>query len=53
MDPFAHRPQGRSTVRALREEAAGHDVSVRSLDKGRFEPKVGADLGALAKQASA
>jgi predicted TIM-barrel fold metal-dependent hydrolase len=53
MDPFAHRPRGRSTVRSLREEAAGHDVSIRSLDKGRFERKVGADLGSLAKQASA
>jgi hypothetical protein len=53
MDPFAHRSQHQSTVRALREEAAGHDVSIRSFDKGRLERKVGADLGALAKQATA
>jgi hypothetical protein len=53
MDPFAHRPKERSTVRALREEAAGHDVSIRSFDKGRLERKVGADLGALAKRATA
>jgi predicted TIM-barrel fold metal-dependent hydrolase len=53
MDPFAHRPPDRCTVRALREEAAGHDVSIRSFDKGRLERKVGADLGALAEQATA
>jgi hypothetical protein len=53
MDPFAHRPKERSTVRALREEAAGHDVSIRSFDKGRLGRKVGTDLGALAKQATA
>jgi predicted TIM-barrel fold metal-dependent hydrolase len=52
-DPFAHRPKERSTVRALRTEAAGHDVSIRSFDKGRFEHTVGADLGKLARQASA
>jgi len=29
-DPFAHRPRERCTVGALREEAVGVDVSVRS-----------------------
>jgi predicted TIM-barrel fold metal-dependent hydrolase len=53
MDPFAHRPPDQCTVRALRREAAGHDVSIRSFDKGRLERTVGADLGALAKQATA
>jgi hypothetical protein len=40
-------------VRALRAEAADHDVSIRSFDKGRFERKVGADLGKLAGRATA
>jgi len=52
-DPFAHRPPQRCTVAALRAEAPGHDVSVRPFDKGRFERHLGADLGALAAQATA
>jgi hypothetical protein len=52
-DPFAHRPKERCTVGALRAEAAGHDVATRSRDKGRYERKLGADLGKLAKNASA
>jgi hypothetical protein len=52
-DPFAHRPKEASTVGALRAEAAGHDVAIRSRDKGRYERHLGADLGALAKNASA
>ncbi len=53
-DPFAHRSRETSTVAALRAEVAGHDVSVRSFDKGRFErPEPGADLAALAKTATA
>ncbi|HXB37786.1 MAG TPA: amidohydrolase family protein [Acidimicrobiales bacterium] len=53
-DPFAHRAKDRCTVEALRGEAPGHDVSVRSLDKGRFERKgTGADLGRLAARATA
>ncbi len=52
-DPFAHRPPQRCTVGALRAEAPGHDVSVRPFDKGRFERHLGADLGALAAQATA
>ena len=35
-DPFVHRPKERCTVGALRAEAAGHDVSIRSYDKGRY-----------------
>ena len=30
-------PQEQCTVGALRAEVAGHDVSIRSMDKGRFE----------------
>jgi predicted TIM-barrel fold metal-dependent hydrolase len=53
-DPFVHRSREQSTVAALRAEAAGHDVSIRSLDKGRFERShKGADLGKLAANASA
>jgi hypothetical protein len=53
-DPFAHRAKERCTVEALRGEAPGHDVSVRSFDKGRFERKgTGTDLGRLAARATA
>jgi hypothetical protein len=53
-DPFAHRTKEMSTVAALRAEAAGHDVAIRSYDKGRFERTAkGADLGALAAKATA
>jgi hypothetical protein len=53
-DPFAHTSEAEATVGALRARAAGHDVAVRSFDKGRFErDRKGADLGKLAKQATA
>jgi predicted TIM-barrel fold metal-dependent hydrolase len=52
-DPFAHRSRDQSTVGALRAEAAGHDVSTRSYDKGRFEKSVGTEIGKLAKMATA
>ncbi len=53
-DPFAHRSKERATVAALRAEAPGHDVAVRSFDKGRFERKgTGTDLGRLAERATA
>ena len=53
-DPFAHTPEADATVAALRARAAGHDVAVRSFDKGRFErTRKGADLGILARQATA
>jgi len=52
-DPFAHRSEAESTVKALRAEAEGHDVSERSFDKGRFERHKGADLADLARKATA
>ena len=53
-DPFAHRSKGESTVGALRAEAGGHDVSIRSFDKGRFErTHAGIDMGTLAGRATA
>ncbi len=53
-DPFAHRAQEQCTVGALRAEAAGHTVEVRSYDKGRFvRSGQGIDLGKMAEQATA
>jgi len=53
-DPFAHIAPQDATVGALRARAAGHDVAVRSYDKGRFERRgKGADLGKLARAATA
>jgi Amidohydrolase len=52
-DPFVTRQREQCTVAALRSEAAGHDVATRSLDKGRFERKVGIDMGEVTKRATA
>ena len=47
-DPFAHRSREQCTVGALRAEVAGHDISTRSFDTGRFERShAGIDLGNL------
>jgi hypothetical protein len=41
-------------VSALRARAAGHDVSIRSLDKGRFERTgQGVDLATITARATA
>jgi len=50
--PFAHRPRERCTVAAPRAEAAGHDVSVRSYDKGRHDAGSPLTLGQLAENAT-
>ena len=53
-DPLAHRPRERCTVSALRSEAIGHDVSIRSYDQGRFERTgAGVDLATIAAKATA
>jgi hypothetical protein len=52
-DPFAHRSADQCTVAALRGEAAGHDVSIHSFDKGRRSGKAQISLGELAEQATA
>jgi predicted TIM-barrel fold metal-dependent hydrolase len=53
-DPFAHIPKEEATVGALRARAAGHDVAIRSFDKGRFERTgAGVDLGTITRQATA
>jgi predicted TIM-barrel fold metal-dependent hydrolase len=53
-DPFSHRARDASTVKALRAEAAGHDVSIRSMDKGRYERNSrGIDLSQMAERATA
>jgi predicted TIM-barrel fold metal-dependent hydrolase len=53
-DPFAHVPEEEATVGALRARAAGHDVAIRSYDKGRFEiNRSGVDLGTITRKATA
>jgi len=53
-DPFAHRAKEDCTVEALRVEAAGHDVSIRSMDQGRFADQAkDVDLARLARGATA
>jgi predicted TIM-barrel fold metal-dependent hydrolase len=53
-DPFSYRSRESCTVRALRQEAAGHDVSIRSMDKGRYERTTqGIDLSHMAARATA
>jgi len=53
-DPFGYIAKEHATVAALRQKAIGHDVTVRSFDKGRFErTRKGADLGKLAARATA
>jgi predicted TIM-barrel fold metal-dependent hydrolase len=51
-DPFSIRPKEQCTVGALRAEVAGHDVSVRSFDTGRFEKRA-PDLMDLQARATA
>ncbi|MCU1352167.1 MAG: amidohydrolase 2 [Acidimicrobiales bacterium] len=46
-DPFAHRAREASTVGALRAEAAGHDVSEKAYDTGRYERHKGIEMGQL------
>ena len=52
-DPFRHRPKETCTVSALRGDVEGHDVSIRSYDKGRFGKSGRMSLGQLSQQATA
>ena len=53
-DPFAHAKRDQATVGALKARAQGHDVSIHSFDRGRFERKSpGVTIGAVAEQATA
>jgi hypothetical protein len=53
-DPFAHVPKAEATVGALRAKASGHDVAIRSFDKGRFERTgQGVDLATITRRATA
>ncbi|CUU59270.1 Predicted metal-dependent hydrolase, TIM-barrel fold [Parafrankia irregularis] len=52
-DPFAHLPREQSTVGALRAAAAGHDVSIRSFDQGRFERQIGVRASEVGTKATA
>jgi predicted TIM-barrel fold metal-dependent hydrolase len=48
-DPFSARSRAECTVKALRAQAAGHDVSIRSFDRGRFTHSgTGVELGTVA-----
>jgi len=50
-DPFTHIPKAQATVKALRAQAVGHDVSERKFDTGRREKHVGIEIGKLAPTA--
>ena len=53
-DPFAHLAPEEATVAARRARAVGHDIAIRSFDRGRFERSHrGVDLGEIAAQATA
>ena len=53
-DPFAIRPKEQCTVKALRAESPGHDVSIKAMSKGRYDDRSkGADLAELAANATA
>jgi predicted TIM-barrel fold metal-dependent hydrolase len=49
-DPFTHRPKDQCTVSALRADAAGHDITIRSYDHGRFQRTVGAGIGDIVEK---
>ena len=51
-DPFAHRAKDQCTVGALRAEAKGHDVSLKSMNK-RNQAPAEISLGELAARATA
>jgi hypothetical protein len=36
-DPFAHIPKEQATVGALRKQAEGHDIAIRSMGRGAME----------------
>ncbi|MEX0663370.1 MAG: amidohydrolase family protein [Acidimicrobiia bacterium] len=52
-DPFVHRAKEQCTVGALRAEAKGHDVSIRSMDQGRHADVELISLAELAANATA
>ena len=49
-DPFQHIPKEAATVGALRRRAAGHDITVRSMGRGRVET-ANLNIAELAKTA--
>jgi predicted TIM-barrel fold metal-dependent hydrolase len=52
-DPFAYRAREQCTVGALRAEVAGHDVSIRAMNKGRHAERERVSLGDFASRATA
>ncbi|HEY5842581.1 MAG TPA: amidohydrolase family protein [Mycobacterium sp.] len=52
-EPFTHIPKDQATVGALREQAHGHDVTIRALSHARTGEKTSfADFAASAKEIS-
>jgi hypothetical protein len=49
-DPFRHIPMEEANVAALRKQAAGHDIAIRSMGRGRMETEP-LDLGGMAEMA--
>ncbi len=47
-DPFQHIPREEASVAALRSKAEGHDISVRSMGRGRMDAEA-VNIGELAK----
>ena len=50
-DPFQHIAREDATVAALRSKAEGHDISVRSMGRGRVESEA-LNIGELSKTAT-
>ena len=52
-DPFQHRSREQCTVAALRAEVPDHDITIRSMEKGRYADAPRPSLAELAEQATA
>ena len=50
-DPFEHIAREEATVAALRKQAEGHDICVRSMGRGRVESEA-LNIGELSKTAT-
>jgi hypothetical protein len=50
-DPFEHISREDATVAALQRQAEGHDITVRSMGRGRVETD-GLNIGELSKTAT-
>ena len=50
-DPFQHIAREEATVAALREQAEGHDIAIRSMGRGRIGAAA-LNIGELSKMAT-